>query len=197
MPPSRPQSRRGQGDARGVSGQRTRLDRLEAGFARSLELVAIALMMTLVGVIGWSVFGRQVLRISVPWSEEVGAGLLAWMVMLGAAAAWSRRHHIAIDVLLRRVGLRARYALSIFIELCSLLLFAVVFHGSALMMRASANMSTTALGVSYTWLYLALASGLGAMIVFSLLHLGRLVLRGPAMVRALDGEREWTTSTSS
>jgi len=175
----------------------TLVDRLEAGVARSLELVAITLMLTLVGVIGWSVFGRQVLRISVPWSEEVGAGLLAWMVMLGAAAAWSRRHHIAIDVLLRRVGLKTRYALSLFIELCSLLLFAVAFTGAVLMMRASANMATTALGISYTWLYLALATGLGAMILFSLLHLGRLVLRGPAMVEALDGEREWSTSTSS
>ena len=44
------------------------------------------MMLILVGVIAWSVFGRQVLRISVPWSEEIGAGLLAWMVMLGSAA---------------------------------------------------------------------------------------------------------------
>ena len=180
-----------------MPGRQATLDRLEAGLARFLELIAMALMLTLVGVIGWSVFGRQVLRISVPWSEEVGAGLLAWMVMLGAAAAWSRRRHIAIDVLLRRVGPRARYALSLFIELASLLLFTVAFIGAVLMMRASANMTTTALGVSYTWLYLALALGLGAMILFSLLHLGRLLVRGPAMVQDLDGEREWSTSTSS
>lgn len=173
------------------------IDRLEARVARILELVAVVLMLILVGVIAWSVFGRQVLRISVPWSEEVGAGLLAWMVMLGSAAAWSRRRHIAIDVLLRRIGLTARWLLSIFIELASLLLFAVAFTGSVGMMRSSAHMATTSLGVSFTWLYLALAFGLGAMIVFSLLHLGRLLIRGRAMVENMDAGLEWSTSTSS
>lgn len=173
------------------------IDRLEARAARIMELAAVALMMVLVGVIAWSVFGRQVLRISVPWSEEIGAGLLAWMVMLGSAAAWSRRRHIAIDVMLRRVGLTARWILSIFIELSSLLLFAVAFIGAARMMRTSAHMATTSLGVSFTWLYLALAFGLGAMIIFSLLHLGRLLIRGRAMVADLDAGLEWSTSTSS
>jgi TRAP-type C4-dicarboxylate transport system permease small subunit len=174
-----------------------RIDRLEARIARLFELVAVLMMLTLVAVIAWSVFGRQVLRISVPWSEEVGAGLLAWMVMLGSAAAWSRRRHIAIDVILRRVGLTARWVLSIFVELASLLLFVIAFIGSTGMMRSSAHMATTSLGISYTWLYLALALGLGAMIVFSLLHLARLLIRGRAMVADLDAGLEWSTSTSS
>lgn len=157
----------------------------------------MAIMMALVGVIAYSVFGRQVLRISVPWSEEVGAGLLAWMVLLGAAAAWSRRRHIAIDVLLRNVGLRIRYALSLFIELASLLLFVIALVGSASMMRVSAHNSTTSLGISYSYLYLALVVGLGAMTLFSLLHLGRLLVRGSDMVAADTSGSEWNISSSS
>lgn len=174
-----------------------RIDRLEARIARLFELIAVAMMLTLVGVIAWSVFGRQVLRISVPWSEEIGAGLLAWMVMLGSAAAWSRRRHIAIDVLLRRVGLTTRWMMSIIIEIASLSLFVIIFIGALGMMRSSAHMATTALGISYTWLYLALALGLGAIILFSLLHLVRLLVRGRAMVADLDAGLEWSTSTSS
>jgi len=176
-----------------------KLERFEALLARLLELIAIAMMVALVVVIVWSVVGRQVLRISVPWSEEVGAGLLMWMVLLGAAAAWSRRRHIAIDVLLRAVGLRTRHLLSLFIEAASLLLFAVAFLGSVRMMSVSAHNSTTALGVSYSYLYLALVIGLGAMILFSLLHLGRLLVGGPATVAlvANDSGDEWNTSSSS
>src|SRR5690625_7758058 len=92
------------------------LERLEARLARALEMVAVIMMAVLVVVIAWSVLGRQVFRISVPWSEEIGAGLLMWMVMLGAAATWSRRRHIVIDFVLRSVGLRVRYLLSIFIR---------------------------------------------------------------------------------
>src|SRR5690625_3191078 len=172
------------------------LGRFEALLTRVLEAAAIVLMAILVIVISWSVLGRQVFRFSVPWSEEIGAGLLMWMVMLGAAATWSRRRHIVIDVVLRKVGLRVRYLLSLFIELASLLLFGVAFKGSLSMMQVSANKSTTALAISYSYLYLALVIGLGAMILFSLLHLGRLLKRGPAMV-ANDAGKEWSTSSSS
>lgn len=173
------------------------IDRLESLIARAMEIVAMALMMALVVAISYSVFGRQVLKVSVPWSEEVGAGLLAWMVMLGAAAAWSRRRHIAIDVVLRRVGLRVRYALTLFIEAASLLLFVVAFQGAFSMMSVSAHNSTTALRISYSYLYLSLVVGLGAMILFSLLHLGRLLIRGPTMVAGIDTGEEWNTSSSS
>ncbi|HLS68472.1 MAG TPA: TRAP transporter small permease [Kiloniellales bacterium] len=172
------------------------LERLEARLARALEMVAVIMMAVLVVVIAWSVLGRQVFRISVPWSEEIGAGLLMWMVMLGAAATWSRRRHIVIDFVLRSVGLRVRYLLSIFIELASLLLLAVAFQGSLSMMQVSAHNATTALAISYSYLYLALVIGLGAMILFSLLHLGRLLKRGPAMV-ANDAGKKWSTSSSS
>jgi TRAP-type transport system small permease protein len=173
------------------------LERWEGRLAGALDGVAILLMATLVVVIAWSVLGRQVLRISVPWAEEVGAGLLAWMVALGAAAVWQRRGHIVIDVLLNRLALRPRFVLVIAIELASLLLLAVAFWGSWSMMFVSAHNRTTALGISYTWLYLALVIGLGAMILFSLSWLGRLLVRGPAMLAAAQKGDEWSTLSSS
>lgn len=170
------------------------VDRIEAIIARLIEAVAMALMAALIGVICYSVAGRQFFKLSVAWSEEVGAGLLAWMVLLGAAAAWSGRRHIVIDVLLRRLPLRLRWILSIAIEVASLVLFLVIFDGATSMMDRSAHSSTTALGISYTWLYLALAIGIGAMIVFSLLHLWRLLVRGTAVVEREAAEAEWSTS---
>ena len=168
------------------------LDRIEAAVARALELVAMAMMAALIGVIAYSVFARQVLRISVAWSEEVGSGLLMWMAMLGAAAVWARRGHIAIDVLPRRLAPRPRWVLMIALEIAALVLFAVILTGATSMMEVSANNHTTALRISLKWLYLALAVGVGAMALFSLSHLGRLIVRGPAMLE--DG---WKSSSSS
>jgi len=170
------------------------VDRIEAVVARLIEGVAMVLMAALIGAIFYSVAARQFFKLSVAWSEEVGAGLLAWMVLLGAAAAWSHRRHIVIDVMLRRVPLRPRWLLSIAIEIASLGLFVVIFDGATSMMERSAHTSTTALGISYTWLYLALAVGLGAMILFSLLHLWRLLVRGTAVVERAAAEPEWSTS---
>src|SRR5690606_38659960 len=82
------------------------LTRIESGWARILELSAMAMMMGMVGVIAWSVIGRQVFRLPVAWSEEVGAGLMAWMVLTGSAAAWHHRRHLMIDLVLRRLNRR-------------------------------------------------------------------------------------------
>lgn len=152
----------------------------------------MAMMAALIGVIAWSVLARQWLRISVPWTEEVASGLLMWMAMLGAAAVWSRRAHIAIDVLPRRLPPRPRWALALGLELAALVFFAVVLRGAASMMEVSAGNQTTALRISLRWLYLALVVGIGAMIVFSLLHLWRLLRFGPPFTEAA-----WNTSSSS
>lgn len=167
--------------------------KLEARLARGLELVAMAMMMALVGVIAYSVLGRQVFHLTVTWSEEVGAGLMAWMVLLGAASAWYHRRHLVIDVVLRRLNRRWLRGFCIMIEIGGLTLLSVAFWGSQSMMRVSANNSTTALGVSYSYLYLALVIGLGAMIVFSTAQLVRLIRGDDAALPRYDSEGEWNT----
>lgn len=169
------------------------LSKFEAGLARLLELIAMAMMLAMVAVIAYSVFGRQFMRASVPWSEEIGAGLMAWMVLLGSASAWYHRRHLVVDVVLRRVSRRALWHMSVFIEVASLLLLSIAWWGAVSMMSVSANNVTTALRISYSYLYLSLVVGLGAMIVFSLIYLGRLFLQGEAVLPKYESELEWNT----
>ena len=166
---------------------------LEAGLARVLELIAMAMMMALVVVITYAVLGRQVFHLPVAWSEEVGAGLMAWMVLLGAASAWYHRRHLVIDVVLRRLNRRWLRGFCIVIEVGGLVLLSVAFWGSQSMMRVSAHNSTTALGVSYSYLYLALVIGLGAMILFSIAQMVRLIRGDIAALPRYDAEGEWNT----
>lgn len=166
---------------------------IEARLARVLELIAMAMMMALVGVITYAVLGRQVFHLPVAWSEEVGAGLMAWMVLLGAASAWYHRRHLVIDVVLRRLNRRWLRGFCIVIEMGALVLLSVAFWGSQSMMRVSAHNSTTALGVSYSYLYLALVIGLGAMILFSIAQLVRLIRGDDAALPRYDAEGEWNT----
>ncbi len=149
------------------------LDRIERALRTIFDLSSIAMMAALLAIVGWAVFARSVLHTSVPWAEEVASGLCLWMVATGAAAAWSRRQHIVIDVLLRRLHGIANTGLRLLVELSSLALFAVIWIGAYRMMFTSANNTTTALGISFTYLYLALVVGVGGMIVFSLIHMLR------------------------
>lgn len=173
--------------------RRTRPSLVERG-AGFLESIAMCLMVGLVLSIFYSVLARELFKLSVPWAEEVAAGLLAWSVMFGAAAAWGQRRHIVIDVLLRRIPLGPRVWISVAIELSALLLFYVIARGAYLMMYASANNTTTALGISYTWLYLALLIGTVAMMLFSLAYLVSLIRNGKAVIGQTEAKSEWTTS---
>ena len=158
------------------------------------EGAGMVLMLGLVLSVFYSVVAREMLKLSVPWAEEVAAALLAWSVMMGAAGAWGLRRHIAIDIILRRIPLRARVGLCIVIEIASLVLFAVIAKGAYFMMFASANNHTTALGISFTWLYLALLVGTAAMIAFSIAYLLQLVRNGQAVLSNTETKSEWTTS---
>lgn len=169
------------------------LTKIEAGLARALELAAMAMMLGMVGVIAWSVIGRQVFRLPVAWSEEVGAGLMAWMVLTGSAAAWYKRRHLMIDLVLRRLSPRWLAIFCAVIEALSILLFVVAFWGALSMMQISANNSTTALGISFRWLYLALVVGLGSMMAFSLSFLIRLLAGDRSMLPNYAAGTEWNT----
>ncbi|MCO6389552.1 TRAP transporter small permease subunit [Aliihoeflea aestuarii] len=169
------------------------MERVEKLAARTLELAAMALMMVLVVVIAYSVVGRQFFRISVPWSEEVAAGTLMWMVMLGSAAAWYHRRHLVVDLVMRRVGKRTLLVMTIFVEIASVVLLATAFIGSVSMMSVSAHNSTTALGISYSYLYLSLVIGLGSMILFSLAYLARLFIHGTSILPDYAEVPEWNT----
>lgn len=169
------------------------LTRIETGWSRILELSAMAMMMGMVGVIVWSVIGRQVFHLPVAWSEEVGAGLMAWMVLTGSATAWHKRRHLMIDLVLRRLNRRWLALFCAVIEVLSILLFAVAFRGALSMMEISANNSTTALGISFRWLYLALVVGLGSMIAFSLIFLFRLFTGDRSVLPDYATEAEWNT----
>ena len=173
---------------------RGRLAALDEKAASLLEAVAMILLGGLVLVIAYSVLAREAFRLSTPWAEEVATSLLVWTVMLGAASAWGRRLHITIDFLLRRIPLGPRVWLSVAIELGSLLLFWVILRGSYAMLFASANTRTSALGISFTWLYLGLLVGTVAMILFSLLHLWRLLTGGRALLAETKSDAEWTSS---
>jgi TRAP-type C4-dicarboxylate transport system permease small subunit len=149
------------------------LDRVERALLTVFDTASIVMMAALLAIVGWAVFARSALHTSVPWTEEVAAGLCLWMVATGSAAAWCRRQHIVIDVLLRRLSGVANTGLRLLVELSSLALFAVIWVGAYRMMFTSANNTTTALGISFTYLYLALVVGVGGMIVFSLIHMLR------------------------
>lgn len=103
----------------------TRVETFGALLARLLEVVVIALMVTLTAVVVMAVVYRK-LGQSLSWYDEIASILLAWLTYYGAALAALKRGHIGFDGLLLAMPRPLRMTCLVFSEICVLGFFAVL-----------------------------------------------------------------------
>lgn len=75
---------------------------------RGLEVTLALLMLVMVAVVTWQIFTRFVLGAPASGTEELVRFALLWLSLLGASYGFGRGAHLAIDLLPRALGPRAR-----------------------------------------------------------------------------------------
>ncbi|MCO7247635.1 TRAP transporter small permease [Halomonas sp. Mc5H-6] len=104
----------------------------------AMEHVIAALLLALIISVSVNVVGRAVFNNSVPWADELARMLFIWLIFLGAAAAFARFEHIAVDILVRRLQPRAAHMLYLLQHVIIIVLMGVIIWGGFLVMsRAS------------------------------------------------------------
>ncbi len=93
----------------------------------SLALMILALLLQVVA--------RYILKLSIPWTEEISRYLLVLMTFTGAAVAVRDRQHIAITFLLDRMPAMARMYAELAFNILIMLFIAAVFRGSLNMIQ--------------------------------------------------------------
>ena len=77
----------------------------------AMEYLIGAILAALIVAVSSNVVGRSVFNHSLPWVDELARMLFIWLVFIGAAAAFARYEHIAVDALVRRLPLRVAHML--------------------------------------------------------------------------------------
>lgn len=77
----------------------------------AMEYLIGAILVALIVAVSSNVVGRSVFNHSLPWVDELARMLFIWLVFIGAAAAFARYEHIAVDALVRRLPLRFAHML--------------------------------------------------------------------------------------
>ena len=136
-----------------------------AAFDRALEtLLAIIVALTSLAIL-LQVFCRYVLDAPLSWPEEFAVLMFGWMILLGAALVQRGDRHISIDVLRRRVGLRAARWLDalrwLVIGFASIVL---IWQGIGLAERTVA-LRYPAMGISRAFLYGAVPVCFGLLLI--------------------------------
>lgn len=93
------------------------------------QLIAVLLVALIVSVSA-NVVGRSLLNHSLPWADELARMLFIWLIFVGAAAAFLRFEHIAVDILVRRLKPRAAYGLYLLQQLIIVVLMGVMVWGA-------------------------------------------------------------------
>ncbi len=169
---------------------RARLDRLERGLGRLVEVPAAGLVLADIVVLFAGVVSRFLLHRPLVWSDELASILFLWLAMLGAVSALRRGEHMRMTALVARLR-PARAAVLEAVAMAACLAFLGLVVGPAWQYAADERAITTpALGISNVWRAAALPVGVVLMAAFAVLRMlrstgGREALLGLAAVAAV------------
>lgn len=121
----------------------------------AMEQLIAAILVALIISVSANVVGRSLLNQSLPWADELARMLFIWLVFIGAAAAFARFEHIAVDILVRKLPKRGAYTLYLLQHLIISGLMAIMLWGGYVVMTRSTG-RTAILGVPWNLINLSL-----------------------------------------
>ena len=125
--------------------------RLLDGLAALSTAVASVMMVVLIVIFGWLVYGRYVLNATPTWVEQVALLLIVWITFLGAAVGVRRGTHLAVDFV-RDAAPEPLRILGLIICAAALLFFGVMLAWQGYeMFERVARRKIPLLGVSEGW----------------------------------------------
>jgi len=136
----------------------TVLSRLGGALDRLVITLLSAAFAGLVVTVGLQVLARNVLKIPLIWTPDVAQILFTWLIFVGAALAYRRGAHYAIDLVpdgMPRLG----RALDLVSDAAALLVVFVMVRYGAMLTEMRASGEIASLGISAAWGYLAIPVG--------------------------------------
>lgn len=123
----------------------------------AMEYLIGAILAALIVAVSSNVVGRAVFNHSLPWVDELARMLFIWLVFIGAAAAFARYEHIAVDALVRRLPLRVAHMLYFLQHLIiSGLMLVMIWGGYQVLTRSSGRSAIMGVPLSLISLSLVL-----------------------------------------
>lgn len=125
-----------------------RTDKVLDAIAQLAMLVSSTLMVILIAVFGWLVYGRYILNSTPTWVEQIALLIVVWVAFLGAAVGVRRKTHLTVEFIREAMPRFPRRVL-LFCAIVSLILLgAVMAWQGQIMFDRTASREIPLLGVS-------------------------------------------------
>ena len=131
-----------------------------------IEVMCTAIMGYMVLAVCWQVITRFVLKNPSTVTEEILRYLLVWTTMVGGAYAYGRRKHLSINMLAKKLPLRAQKLLDIFVQAVVIAFCVVVMIvGDLRLVETTFDQISSALRLPMPYVYASILVG-GVLIIF-------------------------------
>ncbi len=134
------------------------ISRLGGALDRLVITLLSAGFAALIAVVGLQVLARNVLKIPLIWTPDVAQLLFTWLIFVGAALAFRRGAHYAIDLVPDNMPRLAR-AFDLVSDAAALAVVVVLLRYGLMLTQMRASGIIGSLGISAAWGYAAIPVG--------------------------------------
>lgn len=154
------------------------IEKALAKIAGFLSNLTGAVMLAIVVSVTIQIVGRNILKISTPWTEELARYLLIWLTFLGAPVVLYRGEHLMVDLFYSKFPTKVRQFVHLFADLLILAFcLYLLINGAELCMDPKIQrFLSPAMGIPRVWVYAALPVGSALLILFDLADIVQTVL---------------------
>lgn len=135
------------------------------------EIIASIFLIITTGLVVINVFLRYFMDTGLYWSEEVATSCFVWSVFIGAAAAYKKRKHIGVDILVDKLPRRIRNLVVIIVDILLIVLNGYLTYLSVIYVSMSYVKPTPVLGISSMYISSALVVTFVLMTVYSMIFI--------------------------
>ena len=134
------------------------------------EILSAAALVIVIMSACYGVLSRYVLHRPATWSNELATITFTWVVFLGASAAFKRKMHIGIDLLVNTAPPKIRRGLELFTNLIVLLFIGYMTVMGVIFSLQAYKQPTSVLRIPNTYVYMAVPVGFGLMLCYELAY---------------------------
>lgn len=118
-------------------------------------IIAFLLIGMVISVI-LTIISRYIIKISIPWTEELARYLMIWIAFLAGSLGLKKGVHVGIVFLVRKTPLRIKRYIGIISKLSMIFFFIVVTLEGYNLARFVSRQLSPALRISMAWVYSSL-----------------------------------------
>lgn len=137
------------------------------------DLLGKAAAIAIVAIMVLAVFMRYAMNDPLQWVEEILIFLFIWMIMLGAVSAMRVRGHVSIDAFTSILPKTAQRRIQVFNDIVTIVVLCTLGWLGLELAREAGDKITPILGISYSYIDIAIPVGCFWMALYVLFALFR------------------------